>query len=492
MRKRSFFQRMTALVLASTLVISMFAACGKTATTGGEKVEDKVEPKIEATATPEPTEVPVVEVPGYDGPSAGFEETIMDLGGRTIKYVTTAKSRYTYAEDKDATTNETLEIIKAIESIEKDYNCVIEFEQLKGKDMVEALVTAQSAGDVYCDILEFGCSDTYLEQIYAGNLVMPLEDERIADIVKLDTNPWLPATLFGRMFGNQYGVHFKTNNSGDLLKGVVLFNKDLVEKYNLGNIYDLVNSKEWTFEKFEEMCADIAAQSDGTVYPLIYGNEGIFLPMFVYANGGTVAEYGDNKYEFTGLQDNTLEALNYAIDLKAKGYYHPQSEVSKQDEPTFANGEAVFFFGIYNSLKKYTQGVIPMEDSVGIVPAPIGPSGDGNYNAVSYTEAMFHVVDNVEKPEEVAAVLVALANRTGKRDMVETELMHTLQDEESGQMLQLMYDNMILDLSRSISTARSTVKGANQAILKMEKTPKEAYEEIATSVQTIFDELTIE
>lgn len=498
MSQRKLFKKIMALVIISSLSAGMLAGCGKGASTGGNNVSnEKTEPtnavdKPEVTAAPEVTTAPEVEeTPSLADQYTGFEETVMDLGGRTIKFVTTVASRYQYAEDKDATPNETLEIIAALESIEKDYNCVIEVEQLKGRDMVEALVTAKSAGDVYGDILEFGCSDTYLEEIYAGNLVMPLEDERISDIIKLDTNPWLPASLFGRMFGHQYGVHFKTNNSGDLLRGVVLFNKDLVEKYNLGDMYQLVRNKEWTFEKFEEMSASIAAQSDGTVYPLLYGNEGIFLPMLTYANGGTAAEYRDDKYVFTGLQDKTLEALNFAVDLKTKGYYHPQSEVSKQDEPTFANGEAVFFFGNYNSIKKYTQGVIAMEDSVGIIPAPLGPNGNGEYNAVSYTEAMFHVIDNVEKPEEVAAVLVAIANRTGKRDMIETELMNTLQDEDSAEMLQLMYDNMVLDLSRSISTSRTPIKVANQSILKLEKTPKEAYEEIESTIQTVFDELTL-
>ncbi|NLK74263.1 MAG: hypothetical protein GX288_03105, partial [Clostridiales bacterium] len=153
----------------------------------------------------------------------GFVETPMDLGGRTIRFVTTMAKRYIYSENKDETPNETLEIIKALETIEQDYNCTIEVEQLKGRDMVEALLTAKAAGDTYGDILEFGVSDTYLEDIYAGNLVMPLEDEAIADIIGLDTNPWLAASDFGKMFGHHYGVHFKTNNSGDLLKGVVLF-----------------------------------------------------------------------------------------------------------------------------------------------------------------------------------------------------------------------------------------------------------------------------
>lgn len=502
MTVKRIFKKGIALTMLSCLLAGTMMGCGNSQKT--EKTEAPVATEKESTekagteaaATVAPTETPTpteVVDPGkalaeqYNG----FVETPRDLGGRTIRFVTTAASRYQWAENKDDTANETIEIIEAIESIEKDYNCKIEIEQLKGKDMVEALVTAKAAGDTYCDILEFGCSDTYLEQIYSANLVMDLQDAAINDIIKFKENPWLPASAFGQMFGHQYGVHFKTNNSGDLLRGVVLFNKDLVEKYNLGDMYDMVNTNTWTFDKLQEMCASIASQSDGTVYPILYSQEGLFMPMLVYANGGSVAEYTENGYKFTAVSDNTLEAMNYAVDLKTKGYLHPSCEDRKNAETIFANGEAVFFISNYASLKKYTQGTIATEYNVGLLPGPLGPNGDGKYNAVSYTEAMFHVMNNVEKPEEVAAVLVALANRTAKHDMVDTELMYTLQDEESVAMLELMYNNMICDFSRSISASRSPIADANKKIMNLEKTPKEAYDELASSIQAIYDELTL-
>lgn len=486
---RRLIKKFVTMGLVSALMVSMLTGCkANDKPTSGSKPEPTVAEEVNKgeAEVPEPTES--VDVGVQEGQ---FIETPMDLGGRTIKFVTTIISRYTYAENKDETPNETVEIIKAIEQIEKDYNCNIEFEQKKGEELVEALITAKAAGDTYCDILEFGCSDTYLEQIYSANLVMSLEDPAISDIIKLDENPWLPASTFGQMFGNQYGVHFKTNNTGDLLRAVVLFNKNLVEKYDLGNPYEMVNNKTWTFDKLKELSASIASQSDGSVYPLMYGTEGLFLPMLIYANGGTVTEYNDGKYEFKGLSDNTLEALNYAVEMKKNGYTHPKSEVRKEVETIFANEEAVFYITNYASLKKYTQGTIPTEFEVGLLPGPMGPNSDGEYNAVSYTEALFHVANNVEKPEEVAAVLVAFANRTAKRDMVNTELMNTLQDQESAEMLELMYNNMKTDYSRSIGTSRAAIGEASKYIMSLEKTPKEAYEELANSVQATYDALVL-
>lgn len=490
-------KRVTALVLAGAMALSMMACGGKTDETTTNANNEATSSSVNVTGestTPEETTPAKSQGELLAEKYTGFVETPMDLGGRKIKVVSTIAKRYIYATDEngnpdpDNTQNETLEIIEAIKSIEKDYNCTIEFEQLKAKDLVNALITAQSTGETYCDILEFGCSDTYLEQIYAAKLCMDLNDSRISDIIKLKENPWLPASNFGQWAGAHYGVHFKTNNSADLLRGVMLVNKDLAAQYGINNIYELYENKEWTFDKLTEMCASIAAQSDGTVYPLMYNQEGLWIPMLIYANGGSMATYEDGKYKFTGLTDNTLEAINYAVDWQTKGYLHPQSNVRKTNETNFANGECVFFCTNYASLKKYTQGDIECNYEIGLLPGPIGPNGDGEYNAVSYTEAMFNVMDNVEKPEEVAAILVALANRTGKKDMIDTELMNTLQDEESAEILQVMYDNMVCDYSRSISTTRTLCKGANEAILRLEKTPKEAYEEIASQIQTYFDE----
>ncbi len=486
-------KKVMALILAGAMAVSM-VACGSntgtgdtTTTTTTTNFVDQTSSNTDDSTTPAKTEGELL-AEQY----TGYVETPMDLGGRTIRIVT-GNSRYQYNKDAagnpdpDNTPNDTLEVIEAIKSIEKDYNCTIEFEKLSGKNLVTALLTAQSSGDTYCDILEFGCSGTYLEQIYAAQLCMDLNDERIADIIKLDENPWLPASDFGLWAGAQYGVHFKTHNSNDHLRSVILVNKDLAKQYGIDNIYDLYYNKEWTFDKFTEICASIAAQSDGTVYPFMYGKESLYLPVLIYANGGSTAVYEDGKYSLTALTDNTLEALNYAVDWQKKGYCHPLSESGK-DEQTFANGGAVFYFCLYAGLTKFTTGTIECNYEIGLLPGPLGPSGDGEYNGVTYTEMLFNVMDNVEKPEEVAAVLVAIANRTGMHDMIETELMNTLQDEESADVLQTMYDNMVCDFSRSISTTRSLFVKANNSILSFEKTPKEAYEEIASQVQAYFDE----
>lgn len=437
----------------------------------------------------------------------GFVETPMDLGGRTIKILSTS-SNYELGTDENGnpsrehTSNTKLYMYDGMASIEKDYNCKFEYEKIKGAEIVKVLLAAKAAGDTYFDLLSVGVSGTYLENIYANNFCYPLESENVADIIKWDTNPWLEQSNFGNMFGHKYGVHFKNYNAGDVLRTAIVFNKDLAAKYNVGDLYEMVRNKTWTFEEFQKICASIASQANGETYPMIYAQEGVTVPVFVFANGGTFAENTENGYKYTALSDNTLEAINYLVDLAKAGYIHPDSENRSTNETTFGNGEAVFMVGNYFTITKLRNGTIQTEYEYGILPGPLGPHGDGEYNSVSYTEPLFQVANGIEKPEEIAAVLVAIANRTSKsREVVlEVELMNNLFDEESGEMLELMYDNTKCDFSRTVSTARSTISTACKSMLKQngeteftfQKTPKEALEEIEATVQSEFDSIILQ
>ncbi len=510
---KKHLNRAMSLSLASLMAVSM-AGCGgdsNTTSTTAATTNNNTTTTTAAnnTATTEATTVKeLTEGEKLAEQYNGFVETPMDLGGRNIRILTTSSSKYVLKNDdqgnpsREATSNEVLYIVDALESIGKDYNCTFSVEQLKGKAMVEALMTAKAAGDTYADIIEFAVSDTYLEQIYSNNLCLALEGEKVSDIMGLYTNPWLQQTAFGNMFGHQYGVHFTIYNSPDFLRGVVAFNKDLAEKYNIGNIYEMVKNKTWTFAKFQEICASIASQANGEVYPMMYNQEGIAIPMFTFANGGTYSENTATGYKYTALSDNTLESLNYVVDLAKAGYIHPASENRSTNETNFANGESVFMVTNYTTVKKFKQGTIETEYEYGMVPAPLGPNGDGEYNSVTYTNALFHVTNGIEKPEQVAAVLVAIANRASKDadTIVEHELMNSLFDEESGEMVELMMSNIKCDFSRTVSTARSSISSAIKSVLKQNgeseftfaKTPKEALEEIEANVQAAFDSVVLQ
>lgn len=484
-------KRVLALLMSAAMVVSM-AACGSS-----NAGTDSVASSSESTTAAASSEAASTQTTTVEEKSegellaeqyGGFIETPMDLGGRTIKIVCSVGTRYAYATDDngnpdpDKSTPATVAHMEALKSIEEDYNCKIEFEKLKGKDIVEAMLTSQAAGESYCDILDEGVSDTYLDTIYRNGLVMDMADPAIADIIKLDENPWTDAGEYGYLDGTQWGV-----NMDHTIRNCLMFNKDLAEQYGLGDIYGMVKDGSFTWSKFEEMCASIKAQSDGTVVPVSMGKENLMFPMITFSNGGKVADIVDGKHQFTGLSDNTLEALNWVQSLVQNEYL-----VTTVDYAAFAAGQAVFFFDYYGDLTKLTQGTQETTYSYGLLPCPIGPSGDGKYHGVTYTMDMKSVCSNIEKPEEVAAVLVAICNRFASTDgtvdeIVESALLNSLQDEESADMFRIMLEDLRCDYSRMFNGANGLIGGANKAILALEKTPVEAYTEISTQLQDLYD-----
>lgn len=476
MNKRKLY-----LILTVIISVLLYTGCKKAPASDPSSVLEDVSPTV--TVENGNDKEQIAEGEKFAEQYHGFVETPMDLGGRKIRFKSALSHYYVYADNPDDTSNETLAVIEAIKSIEKDYNCEIIVEPAARYDDLEAaLITAKASGDTYCDIYE-GMPYSHFDaaNVYAYDVILPLDDPSISDIIKWDTNPWLPASELGYLYGHQYGAHFLRANNGDVIRSVFVFNKELAEQYDLGNIYELVRNNEWTFDKFEEICAQIVSRSDGTIIPFTSGLEQIIIPQLVLGNNGTFAESDGLGYNFTGMSDNTLEALNYAYNLVNKGYF-------KYTGTDFYDSKAVFYATIYNEVKHFVQGVGNLPFEAGIVPGPMGPKAD-DYCTTTYSAAMYHVMKGIEKPEEVAAVLVALANRLtlAKEQAVVYQSMYGIPDKDSIEMFEIMFDNYKVDISRI--GAGNMLMDANNSILALEKTPREAYEEISPMIQARYDEI---
>lgn len=481
-------KKVSVILLVGLFLLNIFTGCTKNVPSSDQKSDssmitdestqskensEKIEEGKEEKQSEESNEIPHIE-------DAVFIETPMDLGGREIKFLTAFPNRW--RKNPDGTTpNEVLEVVDALAEIEKDYNCKIIVEEIKGRNLVDQALAARAAGETLGDILEMDITGSYMETLYSEGIVMNLDS--INSIIKLDQNPWLPQTEFANMFGKQFGVHFHAKSSGDTLRGVLVYNKTLAEKFGLPDIYELVKNKEWTFEKFKELCEIIHSKSGGEVYPIGYNHEGIFLPLFVFANNGTYVDNTPNGYVFDPLKENTLEAINFVVDLIKAGYvYGPDRSNGDQ---LFMDGKYVFYFGNYSAQAKYRAN---MTDEYRLIPVPMGPKAT-EYCAVTYNDSIFHIFNNINKPEEVAAVLVAIANRCSKKNIVEHEMMTVLSDMESAEVFKMLFSNIKCDLSRVVSSVRSKIKEANESVLKLSATPAEVYGSIKAEVQALLDEV---
>ncbi len=506
-------RKVMALVLAATMVFSAVAcgnnddSQGNSGNSGNSGSTPTQAPSTPTTppsegATPAPTEEPKSEGEILAEKYAGFVETPMDLNGRTIRLACSVGSRYNYVQtdgqdDPDKTNEATKKVIEILKEIEKDYNCKIEVYPSVKASGEAAILDAFNAGETLYDIWDAGCSDIHTLAMIRQGVFMPMDDDSIKDIIKYDpefgegSNPWTTQSDYGFIDGKQWGVNFLSVNSANIIRNCLLFNKTLVEQYGLEDPYTLVKNGQWTWAKFEEMCASIKKQSDGSVYPFGSGKVNLLFPLVYLSNDAPYSKVDANGRRVMNLlSDECLQAGNWIRDMVNNGYLclksadgennivfgqtqaDLQKEGAKVEPYTFANGSCVFFADLYADLEKLTQGTVESNDKFGILPFPIGPARAENfkgkekdaYQGVTYTVDMKYIFKGVEKPEEVAAVLVAIANRTNKNnyDILETELENCLQDEESGDMFMIMYENLTSETFTNFGGI--TVNGKNNAI----------------------------
>jgi ABC-type glycerol-3-phosphate transport system substrate-binding protein len=426
----------------------------------------------------------------------------MDLDGRELVLLVIqagrGDNRWDYdLTDKERTPNDTLEIIATLRQIEKDYNCTITIDWQLASGLIEKLQANKAVGETPYDIFETGLTEFGVQGLYTNRLVLPVTHPAIFDVIKPHDNPWLPASSFTVVGGTQFGVHFKPQNSPDILRSTLIFNKTYMETFALSNFYEMVRNYTWNWDNFDTILNQFNAMSD-TIFPIIHGHEGLIVPQFIAANNGTLALSTPEGIIFVGHEnDNALEAMNFVRSFAERGFFHPQS--GNRDAPVglaASRGEVLFIFNWFDTMKNLTRQH-PGHDgdySFGILPPPMGPRAT-EYTTSVYTEVLYHIMADIPHPEEAAAVLVAMANRT--RMKTDTKILHelrfSLQDEASAEMMQIMLNNVTVDLSRIHGSARSaggdTIVAGMNRMLRGEETPVQAMQRIAPQMQNWFNQL---
>lgn len=181
------------------------------------------------------------------------------------------------------------------------------------------------------------------------------------------------------------GVHELMNKGGSIYgmfagtvepKGGMYFNKRLLQEAGIDpeSIYDLQENNEWTWDKFEEICKQVQADTDndGVIDRYAMVNfASTFYKEAVYSNGGEFIGKDANGYYNALESEETMEALNWALDMIST-YDYPQPEDSEWDywQAAFVNGCGAFIAGeTYQAGQDWSE----MEDDFGFVCFPMGP-----------------------------------------------------------------------------------------------------------------------
>ena len=169
----------------------------------------------------------------------------------------------------------------------------------------------------------------------------------------------------------------------------VYFNKRLLEEASIDpeSIYDMQADGTWTWDAFADLMDQVQQDKDNDGVVDVYGltlNEGVMTTAAVFSNGGSyIAKDEDGKYVYNLESPETLEALNWTVDMFNK-YDLPDPEGAEWDyyKEAFLNGMAAFM--VEDEYAGTTGNFLEdVEDELGFVMFPKGPQADTYINVWS-------------------------------------------------------------------------------------------------------------
>ena len=141
--------------------------------------------------------------------------------------------------------------------IEEKYNLVLVLPE--EEDVQGIAKKAIVAGDDLYDILNIRPNSAY--NISVEGLLMNMNDLPWTDINK---PYWRTSVMESTSVGGKNYFYVGDLNLAALnAVGVIYFNKELAENYQLGNLYDTVRSGDWTFDKLNEYCPGVTSDLNG-------------------------------------------------------------------------------------------------------------------------------------------------------------------------------------------------------------------------------------
>lgn len=374
-------------VLSTMLVASMAAGmvgCGanssnaaKEASTKEEDVKDTAEEKKDDAAA-ESSDV----AEGTEGEDEIGQYTVLkdkdgnvyDLGGMDI-VIADWWSSGEPAEPSNAYDEARQDYI---DWIQKTYNFTIKEASFSTwADMPEDFVNyATSGGD-----------ENYIFTLYQGSaLVSAIQSGLMYDLSTLDCLDFTEKKWQNKIY--------ELMSKGDKIYGMrgidqqpntgIFFNKRLLEEAGIDpqSIYDLQESGDWTWDKFEELCQQVQkdTDNDGVIdqYAMTNFTSSLY-PAAVYSNGGEFIGKNEDGTYYNDLEsDETMEALNWALDMLDKyEMVYPEDAEWDYTFTAFSNGEAAFTCSETYRANDWNTN---MEDDFGFVCFPKGPKADDYTN----------------------------------------------------------------------------------------------------------------
>ena len=409
--------------------------------------------------------------------AASGEKRIIKIGTWYDHYYT---SDHTKLEDNpDVTNQETAQMqLDNIRAIEEKYNVELHFVNLTWDGTIESINTSIMAGQPDCDIYEvdiqFGVPAAFNGYAAALEDVLPAE----ADVLSGQT------ILKPLDIGTDKSYLFKTVTKENQLGGYPLgFNMDMINEAGLENPQDLYDRGEWTWDKFKEYCVALTKDTDGDGVTDVYGYGGWWTNMvanLLMSKGATIAA-GETETLSSAATGEVLNYINtlYNVEKCARPWNEDDWD---SNNAAYKNGETCFFIA-----PAWTITPEELNFELGIVPWPVGPSGNKDTNnGMALAGNAYMIANGVEDAALVYQVFEDWINwyqgDTELRDDVEW-FENKMVSERNYNYLLEMGEREQFDLWQTITVENFNVVG----MLAGEVTPAQLQEQAKQEFQTGLD-----
>lgn len=328
--------------------------------------------------------------------SSKTAEKSYDLGGRTV---TIGHWGNLAPDENSAFYNEKLALV---ESIEKKYNCKLDFYTTNNwHTYTQAILITALSNEQIADVF-WGGFESMVPQWVQSELIAPLDDY-------FDFNN----TMWNQKQNDQWiynGKHYGITNWPDALGHCILFNKRVCAEYGITaeSLYQLQAEGKWNWEKLAELAQKCTkdTNNDGKTEVWGFGAYGTspFNPEpFIYSNGACPVKVGsDFKYTYNLDDQAVMDAIDFGHKMvqEYKVCYTAAKDWGSW-EGLWKLGKIAFYEAPSWVITPYREDLA--EDEIGILLIPKGPKATDYVNAQSTPSGMF-MQPMVKDKDAIAAI----------------------------------------------------------------------------------------
>lgn len=481
---KKYPNKLIAIILALAMLACTASACADTG--NGDTSSELTENEAATTAEPTTETESLYDKEGY------LKDRIPDLnyGGETVDilYWNNAKNAEYNAEDDGDSVNASIYYRNL--SVEDRLGITLNWIGEKGdysqRSDFNNVIAADLSGECAYDIISAYSTTIAMAATYgyAQNLM------DYSDKLSLDM-PWWGADLTDMATINGK-LYFAT---GDISTNYLLrmygtfFNKAMIDDYDLENPYDLVDSGNWTIDKFIEI-ASVMKGNTGTGGDAIYGfvHDAITVEALFY--GSNLRFVDKDSDDSAKLSDTWKGEKAQNLIEKMADFCNSGSALLdvKNDEATFTGGSSLFIIYSLDYAMNYLAG---SGIDFGIAPIPKYDATQESYSTtLNYKYSLYMISKGTDIPDIAAYTLEALASE-GYRSVtpnlyeVAMKIRYTT-DSTSQRMIDHIRDGVSFEVGRTFTHIfdYDTYRTIRKALAG---TSSEGWQTTVTSYEAVFN-----